>query len=385
MGNGFRIGRILGIEIRLDYSWFLVFALVVLLLSTGGPLNDQLPNVPAPHLWGLAFLTALLFFACILTHELSHAYVATLYGIPIINITLFIFGGVARLGEEPRSPGAEFLMTVVGPITSYVLAGFFGLIWLLTSVFVKAHPGTMVFEYLRAPAGWLFAVNAMLATFNLVPGFPLDGGRLLRAGLWHFTGDLRLATRIATLTGQWFGIVLMASGVFVAISTHLTALPSAAWFVFIGWFLTQSARTSYQQVLLRESLRGIAVRDVMSPEVVMIPPDISVAEAVDQYFLRWRLPSFPVRSENGQWREITTEAVRSLPRRQWPFTQVAAVAHPLREDELLSPATDAWDAILRMATRDRPRLLVVEDGQVVGIVTRGSIFQLWETRARLGL
>ncbi len=385
MGNGFRIGRLLGIEIRLDYSWFLIFAFVWYGFTSGW-LAPALPsNTPQTHLWSLGALTTVFFFVSLLLHELAHATVARMYGIPIVDITLFIFGGVARLGEEPRTPATEFVMTAVGPITSYVLAGLFGGVWALMIFLSHAAPGHVVFAYVQAPAMCLFYMNALAATFNLVPGFPLDGGRLLRAAIWHFSGNIRMATRVAASAGQVVGVLIAGTGVVLLITFGGAFLPNAVLFGVMGYFIFHLARSSYQQVLLRESLRGIAVRDVMNPEVVVIPADITVAEAVDQYFLRFRLPSFPVRSEGGPWRELTSESVRSLPRRQWPFTQVAALAHPLREDELLSPATDAWDAVLRMATRDRPRLLVVDDGQVVGIVSRGSIFQLWETRARLGL
>ena len=389
-GTGLRIGHILGIEIRLDYSWFLVFALVVLILTTG-TLPETLRQVglelPRAHLWLLGFVTTLLFFLSILLHELSHAYVARLYGIPIINITLFIFGGVARLGEEPRSPRAEFLMTVVGPLVSYALAALFGMVALVSWLGMRTSGGLGVFHYVYAPAFWLFLVNGMLATFNLVPGFPLDGGRLLRSALWHFFGDLRWATWVATLTGQGFGLLLMADGAVFLLVPSLRAvfLVHAGWSILIGWFLVQAARTSYRQVLLREALRGVPVREVMTPPVVVLPAGMTVHDAVEQYFLRWRFPSFPVRGANEQLAELTTEAVRALPRRQWPYTPVSAVAHPLLAEELLAPDDDAWEAMLRMAVRDRPRLLVVEDGDVVGIVSRTSLLQLWDTKRRLGL
>lgn len=374
MSRTIRLGRILGIMIELDYTWFIVFALVALTLSVWY-FPGVFPNMPLWLSWVLGLSAAVLFFASVLIHELMHSVVAQRYGMQISSISLFVFGGVSRITGEPPTPGVELKMAAAGPFASLVLAVFFYAL----VVWSRALGLGQAFTALVA---WLAIMNGALTVFNLVPGFPLDGGRLLRAIIWRATGNQLRATRVAAGIGQGFGYLLMGVGV---LSVLLGGLLSGVWWLFIGWFLVQAAANSYQQTLLQRALAGVSVDRLMSREVTAVPATMNLAELVDDYFLTRSQTAYPVVDDGGNLAGmVTTADVRSIPRQDWVATPVSRVVQPISEDNTVTPETDGWDALLKMATGNRGRLLVTSNHHLVGMVSQSHILDVLRHRMDLG-
>ncbi len=373
MTKSFRIGRIFGIDIELDYTWFIVFFLVAVLLSTD-LFADRLPGLPLGVRWLVATFTTVLFFASVLIHELAHSLVAKRQGLGISGITLFIFGGVSKMTDEPKSAGAEFKIAIAGPLMSGVLAMFF----LFLAFALRPFPGGQVFGTVFS---WLGFMNGILAVFNLLPGFPLDGGRVLRAGLWQSLADLTEATRIAATFGQVLGILMIVGGIFFFL---LTMNAIWLWIALIGWFLTQMAQSSYQQVVLRQALSGVPVTGAMTREIQSVPADITLDQVVYDYVMRYNHPAFPV-LDNGQLLGLLCLAdIRGVPRQQWASVIARQVVLPVSEANTITPHTDAWNALARMTTENCGRLLVVEAGELLGIISRTDIMRLMHMRMQLG-
>lgn len=373
MGGSVRLGSLLGFEIRLDFSWLLILALTTWSLSSG-----VFPSVyhfgPAIS-WVLGFSAALLLFGSVLLHELSHALVARQHGAEVTGITLFLFGGVAQLKDEPSTPRAEFLIAGAGPLVSLLLgAACFGLS-LSLPVHGVLRPGTALLNYLGI-------VNIALALFNLVPGFPLDGGRMLRSAIWHFTGNLREATRWASLLGQGFGYLLMGYGLFRVLLAHDL---SGLWMAFVGWFLSSAAQSAYQQLLLRRALSGVPVSDVMTNEVPQIDGDMRIPEFVSDFVLQHDHSVYPVVRRGEFMGVVSVDDVRHLERDVWGVTCVGALAHQPEEERVVHQYQDAWDALTQMMENDAPRLLVLDNGRLQGIVSREAIMRLVQMKSRLGL
>jgi len=371
-GSSIRLGKISGIGISVDYSWFVIFALFVYLLARGYfPLAA--PNMHAGWYWIISVFTSLLFFGSVVAHEMSHSLVARRHGIPIRNITLFIFGGVAQMEDEPGTPGAEFKMAIAGPLASVGVAALFFLI----ALFFAAFGSRLLF----ASFTYLWFINVILAVFNLLPGFPLDGGRVFRAFLWWSLGSLQRATRIASITGQTFGWMMIVLGVGSLFIPALRSGGSLIWFALIGWFLVSAAKNSYQQVVLRETLRHVPIREVMSPQAEAVPPDISVERLVGEYFLRESPSTLPVERDGIILGTVSIEDVRALPRERWAATLVTEVMKPLGDEQVMSVNNDAWDATNRMAQTNSDRVLVAEGDYVEGLVTRSSIMRWLQTHS----
>jgi len=377
-GRGFKLGTIGGITIRVDYSWFIIFGLLVFLLASQFP---YLPSVSKYHIapiwyWVVAVLTAVLFFASVLGHELSHAVVARKNGIPINNITLFLLGGAAQMEDEPPTAWDEFKMAIVGPIASIIIGlFFFGLVWITRGF------GSILLVY---AFGYLGIINIVLAVFNLLPGFPMDGGRVFRAILWGATGNLVRATQIASITGQAFGLAFIAFGVLSVFYPPLRGyISNGLWLALIGWFLFSAARSSYQQVVIREALRHIPVENIMNPSVIMVPANISVDHLVTEYFLRESPSTLPVEQNGELLGTVNVDDVRAVPREQWGTTLVSEIVHPMQEAQVLHPENDAWDAANRLSQSTDDGVLVTENRHVEGIVTRGSIMRWLQTHTRL--
>lgn len=372
-GSNIRLGKISGINISVDYSWFIIFALFIFLLARGYfPLAA--PRIEPGWYWVVAIVTTLLFFGSVVAHELSHAVVARRAGIPINNITLFIFGGVAQMEDEPQTPGDEFRMAIAGPLMSIAVAVVFFGVALLT--------GAVQLRLWFAAFTYLWFINIVLAVFNMLPGFPLDGGRVFRALIWRITGNLRRATRIASVTGQGFGILLILLGVGSFVFPALRPYGSI-WMALVGWFLITAARNSYQQVVLRETLRSVPVADVMSTRVEAVPPDITLDRLVSEYFLRESPPTLPVESNGELVGLISVEDVRGISRDQWATTLVATAMKPLEHEPVIPLGADAWDATNRMAQTNSDRVLVTENEHVEGLVTRNSILRWLQTHGRM--
>ncbi len=373
MTRSFRIARIFGISIEVDYTWFIIFFLVALALSTG-LLRDRLPGLSMGARWLVAAVATLLFFGSVLVHELSHSVVALRNGLEITGITLFLFGGVSRMANEPRSAKLELKMALAGPLSSLVLAALFlGLAYLMRSLSFG--------QVYRTVFWWLGWVNGMLAMFNLLPGFPLDGGRILRAGIWQASSNLQEATRIAALFGQGLGAVMIVGGIMLFVGG---AGLGGLWLALIGWFLIQAAQSSYQQLLLRQALSGVPVSRVMTSEVLWVPADTPLDRVVDEYVMAYNHPAFPVLDDGRPIGLLCLGDIRQVPRERWSQTAAGEVAPALDEGNTISPGADSWEALVRMASGNCGRLVVIEDGQLRGIVSRTDIMRMMRTRIELG-
>src|SRR6185295_15162873 len=344
-----RIGRALGIPIHVHASWFLVFLFVTWSMATGY-LPETLPGLSAPRYWGMGGIAALLLFLSVLLHELGHSYVALRYQIPIKQITLFIFGGMAHMGKEPPSPRAELLIAIAGPIVSLILgAGCLGGAMALESLFAQSGVHGLV-----VLGSLLGMVNVQLGLFNLIPGFPLDGGRVLRAGLWAWNKDFNRATSQAALAGLGFGVGLGLIGAVLMVGAWSGALgesiaTNGGWLIFIGAFLFSAALSSRRQAAQRTSLTSVTVRQVMVHRVVTLPPDMSVQDAVDQYFVVHGFGGFPICSEGQVLGVLTVQDVQALPTGLWPWRLVREVMRPTSPVFCIHPGWSIMQAMELMA------------------------------------
>lgn len=378
-----QIGRALGIPIRVHASWFLVFLLLTWTLSTGY-LPEELPGLSPARYWAMGGVAALLLFLSVLLHELGHSYVALRYRIPIERITLFIFGGVAHMRKEAPTPRAEFLIAVAGPIVSFVLgAACFGLTALAESI--QSPRDVQGLVMLGALLGM---VNLQLGLFNLIPGFPLDGGRVLRAGLWAWGKDFYRATQQAAVVGLGFGVVLAVLGLTVLVGVLMGKLDASmasngSWVVFIGMFLFAAALASRRQAAFRQTLATVPVRDLMVRTVMSIPAQCSLDEAVTQYFQPYGHGSFPV-VDGGQLAGlITVDEIQAVPSAMWPWRQVGQVMRPLSPSLIVGPDVSVIQAMECMAQDGWDQLVVMQDGQIAGLVTQSAIanfFKLQKAR-----
>ena len=367
-GTSLRVGRIAGIEVRVDSSW----AVIALLITYSMYLRASTlyPELSGGGAVALAILATVLFFGSVLVHELAHALVSQARGIRVQDITLFLFGGATRARVESHGPADEFLIALVGPLTSGLLAGLFGIVaGLGRDVLSRPLAGTL---------GYLAWTNLLLAAFNLVPGFPLDGGRLLRSAIWKATGSLARATRIASLAGQAVGWLLVAAGVASLLAGDLAG---GIWFAFIGWFLVQAARSSYQELQLQQLLRGVEAEDVMAGDLRRIPPELSLQDAVDDYFMRYDHGAFPVDEQGRTIGLLTLRGVRRVPREQWPTRRVREHMVPLGDQVVVAPDARMDAVLAKLEDSEAGRVLVVQAGEVVGIITPSDLTR-WLRRWR---
>jgi Zn-dependent protease/CBS domain-containing protein len=367
-----QIVRVLGIPIRLHWSWFLAVALVTWTLAAGY-FPAQLPDASAGRVWLYGLVATLLLFGSVLLHELSHAVVARRVGVPVSGITLFVFGGAAQMAREPDSPRAEFLMAVVGPLTSYAVA--LGC-WLTLGAWSPALVGESLLLYLGA-------VNVVIGTFNLVPGFPLDGGRLLRSALWAWRRDLAWATRMASYAGSAFGFVLVGWG---GLRVFGGELIGGTWLLLMGMFLQQAASGSYAQFVARRSLGRVSVDEAMTREVVTVPAGATLGTVVDHYFWPHHVTSFPVVEGPGQavLGVVTIGHVKQVPRERWPSTTAADVMVRLHEDLTIPPSASCWDALAKLNRNGVGRLAVVQAGRLVGYLSVRDVAHLLMLEAARG-
>ncbi len=371
MRGSWRLGRLWGIEIDIDYSWLLIFGLLTWSLAAG--YFPQQYTGWSPWLyWLVGLVTSLAFFASVLAHELSHSLIVKARGGEVRNITLFIFGGVASMTEEPDSPSSEFLMALAGPLASFAVALVSGLL----SLFLGG-----LSQPLAAFLGYLAFTNAAVGAFNLVPGFPLDGGRLLRAILWKATGSLKNATRWASYAGQTLAFLLIFLGIWGSLQGQLF---NGLWFIFIGWFLNNAARTSYQQLLLRDLLGRIRVGEVMSTDYRGVEPSISIQQLVDDYVLRSDRHTFLVVSDGQLHGLICLYDVRKVPREEWVRTTVAQAMTPLERLVMVSPRDGVDQALSALSGKDVGQLPVVEEGhRLVGLLRRSDLLRYLEFSTKM--
>ncbi len=372
--RGIRVGKIAGFEISIDWSWLIVLFLVI--YSLGGSVFPRShPELSATANWSISVIAALLLFVSVLAHELMHSVVGRRYGIDIKGITLFIFGGVSQTKGEPESPKVEFWMAIAGPLTSVAIGLAFHALTFAGRAVVWPPAILAVTEYLA----W---INIVLAIFNMIPGFPLDGGRVLRSIIWGATGNLERSTRYASYIGQGFGYLLMGLGFF---SILVGGIIGGIWFIFIGWFLAGAARQSYEQVRLKEALTGIGVETVMTEDVPTVSPELSLDDFVRDYLMRYQYASYPV-VEDGQVRGMAgIDQVRAIPRDQWRMMSVADITEPVDAEGMVSKEDDAWDALVKLSSEDKRRLLVMHDRTLDGTVSQESILRLVRMRTQLGV
>lgn len=352
-----KIASVMGIPIRVHFSWLIIFGLITWSLSTFY-FPHAAPDLPARHYWLGGVAAALLLFFSVAFHELLHSFVALKYKLPISDITLFIFGGVSQMKGEPPNPQAEFRIAIAGPLSSFFLAGVFYAVYQLV-------PAGVV----RALLVYLTQLNFILGVFNLIPGFPMDGGRVLRAYLWNRSKDFLYATRKASGYGQNIALAFILFGVF----TLFTGYTGGLWLMLIGWFLYSAAQASYQQVSLHEMLRGIKVRNIMVRDVVSLPSDVPVENAVNDYFLRYGFGGFPV-MEGGRFLGfVSMKEVKDVPREEWRNRRVGDIVVPHDRKGEIDEDSDAMKALEKMIGEDRGRLAVMENGGIVGLITRNGI------------
>lgn len=354
--------RIAGIRISLDFSWFIVFTLVLFALSVGY-FPRSYPGYEAQMYWLAGFIATLLFFSSVLIHELSHSLMALRCGIEIPEITLFIFGGVSKLSQEPKDPATELKISLVGPLSSFVLAGVFGVM----AKILLGMPTLLVavFHYLA----W---INVALGVFNLIPGFPLDGGRVLRAIWWWKTGSLTRATKVATDIGKTFSVALMILG---ALQIFAGVLISGLWLVFIGMFLRGMSERGYEELIIRKSLEGVLLHEVMIRDVVTVPPSLPLNQLVHDYFLHYTFRGFPVVADGTVLGLVSVAAVRGVSPEDQAKTMVTEVMTPLREGLMIAADASLAEALTRMVQEDADRLLVMQEGRMVGMITKTSLLR----------
>ena len=389
MREGFSIGRLFGINLRVDWSWLFVFMLVTWNLTA---VFGQWHPSWGPFLsFGIAITASLLFFASVLAHELAHSLVARANGIRVHNITLFLFGGVSNFEREPTSPRVEFLSAIVGPLTSFALGVIFlllGSIGTSSLTALRDYPELVIANLHPAQTLllWLGPINIIVGLFNLIPGFPLDGGRVLRSILWAATNNLRKATRWAAGIGQATGWMFIVLGIAMAFGARVpffgTGIVSGLWLAFIGWFLTSAAAQSYSQVVVREVLEGVPVARVMRTRGLAIAPEVSVTRLVDDFIMRTDERMFPVLDGESRLVGLVGMAdVQKVPRDRWNDTLVRDIMTPAAQLAVTTPTEDLTEALAKMAARDVSQLPVMEVDRLVGVLRRHDIARWLEIQA----
>jgi len=357
-GKKIHLFNLFGFKVGADISWLLLAVLVTWSLATG-VFPYYFKGLSQEAYWWMGFAGATGLFLSIVFHEFSHSLVARHFGLPMKGITLFIFGGVAEMEGEPNSPKVEFLMAIAGPISSVLLgAGAYGASVLGANAGWPA-PVIGVLLYL----GWL---NIILAAFNLIPAFPLDGGRVLRSILWQIKGDLRWSTHVASTFGSAFGLLLIVLGIVSFISG---AFIGGVWYFLIGLFIRSASQMSYQQLLMRNALSGEEVERFMHEAPVTVPPATSIADLVNNYFYRYHYKMFPVSNGNGLVGCVTATRVKEVPRDEWNRHAVQELMIPCSQENAVSPHADAMEALSLMNRTGNSRLLVVDHEHLLGIVT----------------
>lgn len=374
MESHIKLGRIFGVKIGLHYSWIIIALLIA--FSLASRFQEMHQDWGRGTAWLTAIITAALFFAAIITHELSHALVAKLRGLPVHSITLFVLGGVAQIEADAKDAKTEFWIGIAGPVMSAVL-GFIclGLAWTLGWT-MPAEPGTP----LMAMLVWLGYINITLAIFNMIPGFPMDGGRVLRAVIWWITGNRAPATRIATLMGQFIAFGFIFLGLF---SFFRGAGFGGLWIAFIGWFLLQAARSSYAQLEMSERFRGVRVSDVMARDCPIVDGRSNLQTFVDEYLLPTGRRCFLIVENGAVAGLITPQEVKAVERARWPFTTIYDVMIPIDRLRTVKPETPVTEAMETIGRADVNQLPVMSNGRLEGIISRDRVLQFMVTRAEL--
>ncbi|NLD74884.1 MAG: CBS domain-containing protein [Chloroflexi bacterium] len=387
-GGGFRIGRILGINVHVDWSWLFIFALVTWNLSTA--FGQFHPAWSLGLRWGIALVASLLFFASVLAHELAHSLTARAQGTPVRRITLFLFGGVSNIQREPESPGQEFTMAILGPVTSLVIGAALTLLvsWLAAPAPAAARDAVGVIRSL-GPVGtvalWLGSVNIILGIFNLIPGFPLDGGRVLRSIIWKATGSLQIATRWASWVGQAIAWVMIFTGIAMVFGVQVPylggGLVSGLWLAFIGWFLSNAASQSYRQLVIQDLLEDVCVSDIMRRNPRVIDATETVSTLVHEYVMGTDERSFPVLDGESLAGIVTLSDIRQADRNEWGSLTVRDIMTPRDELLVVAPDDDVGEALNVLTQHEFSQMPVMEQGRLVGLLRMRDIVRWLQIRS----
>jgi Zn-dependent protease len=364
------LGRIFGIPVGLDYSWFLIFALLTWTMAVGY-YPAEFKDWPAVQYWVAGAITSIMLFVSVLLHELGHSVVAMRYKIPVRSITLFIFGGVSLIGAEPPSAAAGFWIAVAGPAVSFFLAAFFSLM----------HSFSQGFTPLLALFKYLVYINIALGVFNLIPGFPLDGGGIFRSIVWRITRDMRRATVIAANVGRVIAYIFIFLGVWQIFAGNFV---NGIWIAFIGWFLESAAVAQVQQLLLRDTLAGRKVSQAMNRQYSSLSADTSLQELVDDHILGGGRRSFVVEHGDDVIGLLTLHGIKEVPRSEWPTKTVAQIMIPIEQVKRVRPDAELWAALEEMDRDGVNQLPVMTDGQIQGMLSREDIIGYLRTLREIG-
>lgn len=373
MKSSLRLGKIFGIPIGVNYTWFIIFVMVTLSLATAY-FPGRYPDWSVASYWGVGVLTSILFFASVLIHELSHSVIALAWGIPVRSITLFIFGGVASIEREPDRPLAEFLVAIAGPVASLLLAVVFGALW---------FGGQMLnWTPLAALGLYLGGLNLSLALFNMLPGFPLDGGRVFRSLVWAWTGNLNRATRWAATTGRIVAMLMIVGGGIMLLTGNWT---NGLWLAFIGWFLDNAASQSAQQAGVREALEGYTAADFASSGCQTVDSNMPLDWVVRDYVLPQGQNCFLVTDGPQAEGVATLGQIRQIPRQRWGWTPMRQIMTPLSNLKPVEAGENAYKVLERMMVEGLSLLPVVEGSRFLGLVRKDRLLQFAQTRSSLGV
>jgi Zn-dependent protease len=356
--------KLLGFTVSIDSSWGIILFLVVWSLSEG-LFPGYFPDLSIQTYWMMGVVGALGLFVSIIIHEFSHSLIARKYGLEIRGITLFIFGGVAEMKDEPNSPKTEFFMAIAGPIASLLLSILFAALYQIATIIEFPVPAIGIL-------GYLSAVNMLLAVFNMVPAFPTDGGRILRSLLWWIKGDIRWATQVASRISMVFAIAIIFVGFMSLIEGNFIG---GLWWVLIGSFLFNAANISYQRLVMKQSFEGKTVRDFINPNPVTVPSHITLQEFVDKYLYHYHYKMFPVVKDDKISGLITMQMLKSHPQQEWKHLRVDKAMQLQSSDNTIASNTSINDTLNRMSEIGLSRLLVVEHKKVVGIITLKDLLE----------
>ena len=371
-GRSIRLFNLFGFQVKIDVSWFVLAALIIWSLAVG-LFPYYYKDLASITYWWMALLGAIGLFVSIIAHEFMHSLVARNSGLPIRGITLFVFGGVAHMEQEPPSAKAEFWMAAAGPATSMVIGSIFYGLRVIGKSGGWPTPAVGIIAYLAF-------INWILAVFNLLPAFPLDGGRILRAILWSWKKNIRWSTRVASRIGSFFGILLIVYGILQFFSGNFIG---GVWVFLIGMFLQNASRMSYRQLLTRQALEGEHVRRFMKQNPITIPSSISVSKLVEEYVYEYHFKMFPV-VDNDELRGcVTTQQLKSVPKQEWATKKVHDITNSCTAENTISPDTDAVKALATMNRTGNTRLLVVEDNKLVGVLTLKDIMRFLSVKLDL--
>ncbi len=367
MSGSIRIFRIAGIDIYINFSWIIILVFLTFSLATGW-FATLYPGWQSATYWLVSFIAAILLFVSVLLHELAHSFVARARGLPVKSIVLFIFGGVSNIEREPGSPGVEFQMAFVGPLTSLVI----GVVCYLLLLLLRGNTSPVA-----AILGYLTVTNILLGIFNLIPGFPLDGGRVLRSIVWRISGNLGTATRVAGVVGQIIAYLFILIGIIYFFNGDIL---DGIWLGFIGWFLLNSAHSASTQTTLQTSFQGVTVSQIMNTSPMTVPANISLQRLIHEYFIPQGLRSALVMQGDQLAGLVTLSDIRHVPQEQWAQTPVGFVMIPLDKLHTISPDQQLNDVFPLFTSRDVNQLPVVQNGHLVGVLSRDAIMRFLEVR-----